>query len=232
MEGLAEMARIFELDRRLATTVSKQRDAGRFPLVIASNCISSVGTVGGCGDGRRLGVLWLDAHADFDVPEDNLSGFSDVMGLSILTGSAWQALRRTDPDFELVSEHNVVLAGARDLAAYQRDRLAGSKLTVVRGRIDSDEFADAVRCLRDHVDRLYLHVDLDVLDTGAGHANAYAAPGGPSLNAVLDRIRQTFSTFHVCAAAITAYDPACDPNGQILRAAQEIAATIGSASRC
>jgi arginase len=40
--------------------------------------------------------LWLDAHADFDTPEDNL-GFTDVMGLAILTGGCWRALRETIP---------------------------------------------------------------------------------------------------------------------------------------
>jgi arginase len=43
--------------------------------------------------------LWLDAHADFDTPEDNLTGFTDVMGLAILTGGCWRALRETIPGF-------------------------------------------------------------------------------------------------------------------------------------
>ena len=229
-ERTGELARIFELDRRLATAVAMQREAGRFPLVLAGNCISCVGTVGGCGGGRRLGVMWLDAHADFDTPEDNLSGYSDVLGLSILTGSAWPALRRTVPGLEPVVERNVILAGTRDLVPYQRDRLARSDVTVVPGRIDRGAFARAVGRLRERVGRVYLHVDLDVLDTGVGRANAYATPGGPDLDAVVDHIGRTFASFQVQAAAITAYDPACDPNRQILVAARQIATTIASAA--
>ena len=39
-----------------------------------------------------LGVVWFDAHADFDTAEDNRSGFFDVFALPILAGDAWQAL--------------------------------------------------------------------------------------------------------------------------------------------
>jgi arginase len=88
-----EITRIFELDRRLARHVARARARGAFPLVLAGNCISALGTTAGGQDGEPLGVVWLDAHADLDTPEDNLSGFTDVMGLSILTGSAWRALR-------------------------------------------------------------------------------------------------------------------------------------------
>jgi arginase len=40
----------------------------------------------------RIGVVWLEAHADFDTPEDTESSFFDGMGLSVLTGDAYPAL--------------------------------------------------------------------------------------------------------------------------------------------
>ena len=97
-ETLSEIARIFELDRRLARSVAEARGRGAFPLVLGGNCVSCLGTTAGA-PARRLGAVWLDAHADFDTPEDNLSGFTDVMGLAILTGGCWRALRETIPGF-------------------------------------------------------------------------------------------------------------------------------------
>ena len=225
-EEAGEMARIIELDRRLARAVHEARSAGSFPLVVAGNCISCVGTVGGCRGTSRLGVIWLDAHADFDTPEDNLSGFSDVMGLSILTGTAWQALSQTVPGFWPVDERDVVLGGTRDLADYQRDRLSESQTAVVPGQIDPRAFAGAIASLKARVDGVYLHVDLDVLDTTVGRANAYAADGGPCLPHLLERIGEVFAMLDVKAAAITAYDPASDPSGRILDAARQIAGEI------
>lgn len=227
-ETLPEVARIFELARRLALHVAAARDRDAFALVLGGNCVSCLGTTAGVAGGKDLGVVWLDAHADFDTPEDNLSGFTDVMGLSILTGNCWRALRETIPGFAVVDESRVVLAGTRALEPYQRDRLAASRVQVVPGAIVADARDAALDALRKQVERVYLHVDLDVLDTSVGRANAYAAPGGPGLDEVLAAIDATFRRFDVAAAAITAYDPRVDHSGTIGFAAGAIAADIAS----
>jgi arginase len=76
------------------------------------------------------------------------------------------------------------------------------------------------------VARVYLHVDLDALDVSVGRANPYAAPGGPSLDALLAGIDGVFDRFEVAAAALTAYDPRVDDDGGIAAAARSIAARI------
>lgn len=225
-QRLPEMARIFELDRRLATTVATAYRAGRFPLVLAGNCISCLGTVAGVRGEDRLGVVWFDAHADFDTPEDNLSGFSDVMGLSILTGGSWRALRETIPAFAAIEETDVILAGTRDLAPYQRAKLLGSGIEVFGGQIPDDALLTALRRLAERVDGIYLHVDLDVLGTSIGTANAHAAPGGPDLAHLLKAISNVFSAVAVCAASLTAYDPAYDKDRRMISAARQIAGEI------
>jgi len=65
-----------------------------------------------------------------------------------------------------------------------------------------------------------------VLDTAVGHANRYAAPGGPSLETVLTAIDATFDHATVLAAALTAYEPTADTDGKILAAARTIARRI------
>jgi arginase len=237
-EALPEIARIFELDRRLAAAVAGAIGAGRFPLILAGNCISCLGTVAGVGvgvgdggDGRRLGAVWLDAHADFDTPDDNLSGFSDVMALSILTGGSWRALRETIPGFRPIREEDVVMLGVRDLEPYQRQRLRRSPITVVGGRVDEHARDEALAALGCRVDGVYLHVDLDVLDTSVGTANRYAAPGGPRLGAVTDAIARVFATSPVRAASLTAYDPDHDPDLRILDAACRVAAAVIDGAR-
>src|SRR4051794_22929960 len=152
-----EVRRTIELDRRLAERVRAAVAGGAFPLVLAGNCNSSLGTVGGVG-AAGVGVVWFDAHADFDTPEDNVSGFFDVMALSTLTGSAWQAQRAKvcDP----VEESSVVLAAVRDLEPYQRSRIEASRLLLAPGALEG--FEDALDALA--VSRVYLHLDLDALD--------------------------------------------------------------------
>jgi arginase len=220
-EELPEIRRVMDLDRKLATRVAAARDEGRFPLVLAGNCNSCLGTVSGAGaDG--LGVAWLDAHADFDTPDDNVSGFFDVMGLSMLTGGSWQALCATIDGFAPIPEDHVILAAVRDLETYQRRAVDASSLRLVPGELDEDRFEAELAALRRSTEALYLHLDLDSLDAAEGRANEYAAEGGPS-SAQLERaVDHIFATGPVRAAALTAYDPGRDSDAGALSAARRL----------
>jgi arginase len=210
-----EVARIFDLLRAHAGAVRAAVRRGAFPLILAGGCISASATVAGAAEGRPTGAVWLDAHADLDTPEDNLSGSMDVQALSILTGSAWQAAGRTIAGFAPLPERDVCVVGVRDLADHQRERLAAS---AVRS-FDAAALAALPR-------RVYLHVDLDVLDTSVGTANRHAAAGGLGLEDVLGTIDATFDHAIVIAAALTAYEPPYDRSGTIRAAAHTIATRI------
>jgi arginase len=222
-----EITRIFVLLGALAHAVAAARARGAFPLVLAGGCISATGTVAGWGD-ADVGAVWLDAHADLDTPDDNRSGSMDVMALSLLTGSAWPALRATIPGVVAIPEARVALLGVRDLADYQRARVARSAAHTVAGAFSPADGAAAIARLPR---RVYLHIDLDVLDTSVGRANRYAAPGGPTLETVLATIDATFAHATVVAAALTAYEPAADRDDAILHAARTIATHIATLAR-
>jgi arginase len=160
-----EIVRVAEGDRRLARHVRVADDEGAFPLVLAGNCNSCLGTVAGLGPGAGgLGVVWFDAHADFDTCDRSL-GFFDGMGLAILTGNGWGLLTGTIPGFRPVDERDVLLVGVRDLEKHQRPPLEESALRALPGAsFASSEFIGALEELRPRGSRIYLHIDLDVLD--------------------------------------------------------------------
>jgi arginase len=224
-ESEAEIARTIELVRRLAGSVREAIGQGEFPLVLAGNCTSCLGTVAGLG-GEGLGVVWFDAHADFDDPEENTSGFFDVMGLAMLTGRGWRALRETIPGHRPIAEANVVLAGVRDLEPYQRERLDVAQVRAVPGSIDQGAFADAISGLAATASRAYLHVDLDSVDSAEARANEYAAAGGPSAAHLCECIGIACERLDVAGAAITAYDPSLDYDGRTLQLARTVAREI------
>ena len=229
-ESDPEIARVIRLLRRLAARVKRATADGAFPLVLAGNCNSCLGTTAGIGP-DDLGVVWFDAHADFDDPEENESGFFDVMGLAMLTGRGWRALRSTIVGHVPVPESSVILAAVRDLEPYQRRRLERSDLATVPGNIDPDRFDQALGDLANRVSRLYLHVDLDSIDAADAHANVYAAAGGPSLDRLLECLRLACARLPIAGAAITAYDPLFDGDGRTLAAARRVAAEIANGIR-
>jgi arginase len=215
-----EVARTFDLLRQLAADVRTAVTRGAFPLVLAGGCISAAATVAATG---AAGVVWLDAHADLDTPEDNRSGFLDVMALSMLTGGCWRAQRETIPGFRAIAERDVALLGVRDLAPYQAEQVHRAATRTASHAFDAAAARGAIATLPVP---LYLHVDLDVLDTSVGRANRYAAPHGPSLDTVLATVDAAFDHGRVAAAALSAYDPTADTDGAILAAAREIARRI------
>jgi arginase len=114
-----KIARTIELDRRLAALVRSTVDRDAFPLVLAGNCGSCLGTLAGLD--REVGIVWFDAHADFDTFEGNHSGFFDFMALSVATGTGWRALRESIPGFQpRRGEERRPRRGARPRAAPAR----------------------------------------------------------------------------------------------------------------
>jgi len=81
-----------------------------------------------------VGIVWFDAHADFNTPETTNSGFLDGMGLAIAVGHCWRSLSRTVEGFRPVREGNVVLVGGRGASPAEKERLSRSGETVVEGR--------------------------------------------------------------------------------------------------
>jgi len=170
----------------------------------------------------------VDADAfPFDTPDRSL-GFLDAMGLAVLTGSGWKHLRETIPGFAAVAENDVVLVGVRDVEDYQRPSLEASHLVRFEGgELREDGLSGALAALAGRVDGVYLHIDLDALDSSEGRANRFAASGGLSL-AVLERsVELVFRHAPVLAAAVTAYDPSLDQDRRVERAAGRVIAAIG-----
>jgi arginase len=221
-----EVARVFALNRRLGERVQSAVADGAFPLVLAGDCNSCLGTVAGCGT-DALGVVWFDAHADFDTPDDSLSGSLDGMGLAMLTGRGWQTLRDTVLDLAPIDEDHVVLAAVRDLEPAQRHRLRASRIRSLEGNNFSEaEFRAALDDLHDRAGRVYLHIDLDSLDPSEGTANQYSAPGGLSCAQLLARVADVFGRFDVVAASITAYNPDSDVDGRMATTATRVLAAV------
>jgi arginase len=221
-----EAARLFALSRRLAERVRSAVADGAFPVVLAGDCNSCLGTVAGCGT-SGLGVVWFDAHADFDDPEDTQSGSLDGMGLAMLTGRGWQALRETVPGLASIDEDHVVLVAVRDLEPAQRDRLHGSRIRFLEGNNFSEpDLRVVLDDLHDRAARVYLHIDLDSLDPSEGTANQYSTPGGLSCAQLMAAVADVFDRFDVVAASITAYNPDSDTDGRMATTAARLLAAV------
>jgi arginase len=222
---VAEVGTAFDFARQLAPIVAEARARGGFALTLSGNCITSVGTIGGLG-GARTGVLWFDAHGDFNTPETTLGGFLDGMALATVVGRCWTALASGVPGFAPVAEENVVLVGAGDLDPVESALLAGSAVTHLRADEAPVRLNAELEALARRVDRLYVHVDLDVLDGSEGRANAFAGGSGISRTDLLAAIAAAGRCCPIAAGAITAYDPGYDADGRIRATGIDVALAL------
>ena len=223
----AEIGTAFALHRRLAPAVAEARARGAFPITLSGNCNTAVGTIAGMG-ARNVGVLWFDAHGDFNTPESTTGGFLDGMALAMVTGRCWTRMTAGVPGFTAVAEENIVLVGARDLDPPEAELLSQSAVTHLTTDDATAKLAACMDALSRRVTSLYVHVDLDVLDESEGLANSYAGGRGLTLADLLRSIEIAASRVPLVAAAITAYDPGYDRTGSVCEAAITVGETLAT----
>lgn len=228
----AEIQTGFELMRMISGAVREARATNRLPIVLAGNCNTAIGTVAGLG-ADSTGVIWFDAHADFNTPETTTSGFLDGTALAILTGRCWTQLAATVPNFQPVADQRVCLVGTRDIDSLEGGLLDESAVEVVSPRQIRSTLGQTLSSINEHVDNAYVHLDLDVLDSGVAAANKFAVSGGLTLGDMDYALSQIAQTLRITGVALTAYDPAADRDGAAAAAAIRLlcaAATLAEQS--
>ena len=107
---------IVPMSRRAAGAVSTSMQAGTFPLVLGGDHSLSIGSIRGAAKFKKLGVIWIDAHADFNTEKTTPSGNIHGMPLAALCGFGDARLTQLwDEPLPVVDPRRVAIIGARDL---------------------------------------------------------------------------------------------------------------------
>ena len=227
-----EIGAAFAVNALLAQYVRNAVAGGRFPLVLAGDCSATLGALGGLGT-ERCGVIWFDAHGDFNTPETTVTGYFGGMPLAIAVGRGWRSLVSTIPGFAPVPESRVVLAGVRALDPQEAELLVQSCVTVIRAdAIRRDGARVALRpglAALNGVGRVHVHLDMDVLDPTEVRANRYGEPGGLTVESLGEALRTVAGQHEICAATLGAYDPAYDNTGRGAEAGLSLLVTLAEA---
>jgi arginase len=224
MSWRAEVQTSFELMRAVADEVRAARNAGRFPLVLSGNCLAAIGAIAGLGAGT--GVIWIDAHGDFNTPQTTMSGFLDGMTLATATGRCWLELARSIEGFEPVPDKAVVMLGVRDLDPGEGAALARSEIVRLGVMAAPKELERVLHSVGPMMERFYIHLDLDALDPGEGRANGYAVRAGFKSEQLQELLCKIASHLPVEAFTIAGYDPSYDSEGQVCALAFAAAAAV------
>jgi arginase len=202
-----------------ADIVAKNERDGYFTVGLLATCPSMPGLVAGLqhsGPTRepiKIGMLWLDAHPDFNTPETTRSGSLGGMPVAVATGRALQRLRldaRLDPP---LSDRHIVMGGVRltdPLEQHLLDQSFIEQLSVDDLRNMTPAVFAQLDRLNRLTDKIYVHIDMDVLDPREvmGHGNK--VPNGPSSEELARLFEAIFSRYPKASAIGFATIPATD----------------------
>ncbi len=161
---------IVPFSRRVAGAVATSIQNGHFPLVLGGDHSLSVGSVRGAAKHKKLGVIWLDAHADFNTHETSPSGNIHGMPLAALCGFGDPRLTALwDETPPVLDPSRAAILGARDLDPGEKDNLRAAGVMVQSmEQVDRIGMVAALEKVIERVskdvDGIYLSFDLDALD--------------------------------------------------------------------
>jgi arginase len=212
--------------------VATLRRQGDVPVGLLANCSSIMGMLGGLQRSGpssrplRVGLVFIDAHADFNTPETTLSGMLGGMPVAVASGRCLTRLRLKSGLDPALSDRHIVLGGLRDVDPLEQDLLDRSEIGLlstaeIRSRAPSID-REMAR-LSEISDLIYVHVDMDVLDPKEVPGHPLTVPDGPTSRELGAAIAQMFK--HPKAAAFgVASTPSGDkdPDGRSRQAAYNL----------
>ena len=170
---------------QLAETVETAVRAGRFPLVIGGDHSIAVGTMGGVAAVEpRQGLLWVDAHADFNTPETSPSGNIHGMPVAAILGEGPDSLVNVAGVNPKALEENTVIIGLRSVDRLEADRLRESRVSFFTMHdIDllgiASVIEEAIEILTSNgVENVHLSFDADAIDPRQAPGTGTPVVGG------------------------------------------------------
>jgi len=173
----------------LAKLVAEERRSGSLPVGLLANCSSILGMLSGLqrsgptAKPLRVGMVFVDAHGDFNTPETTLSGMLGGMPVAIAAGQCLTRLRMKTGLEPAVPTRHIVEICVRDTDPLEQELLDRSEiqqLTLEDVRTRSAALHREMQRLSDATDLIYIHVDMDALDPREVPGHPLTVPGGPT----------------------------------------------------
>ena len=209
--------------------VAAAQKQGRFTIGVLANCNSLMGMLAGLQRSGpplrplRIGLVWIDAHGDFNTPETTLSGMLGGMPVAVSAGMCLTRLRLQSGLDPALPTKYITMVAVRDTDPLEQDLIDRSDIehvTVEDVRSHPEEIRRQMDRLGALTDLIYVHVDMDVLDPEEVRGHPLTVPNGPTSEELAAALEVMFRHEKVAAfgVASTPHGPN-DPEGISKKAA-------------
>src|SRR5213082_2126443 len=191
--------------------VAEERRKGNLPIGLLANCNGLLGMLSGLQHSGpsakplRVGMVFVDAHGDFNTPETTLSGMLGGMPVAIAAGQCLTRMRIKAGLEPAVPTRHIVEMCVRDTDPLEQELLDRSdiqQLTLEDVRTRSANLHREMKRLSETTDVIYIHIDMDVLDPREVPGHPLAVPGGPTSIELAAALTEMFKYEKVAAFGV------------------------------
>lgn len=216
----------------LARRVELAKEEGFFPIVMGGDHSIAIGTIAGLSSfykkqGKKLGVVWVDAHADMNTPETSPTGNIHGMPLAVNIGLGADVLINLHGNFQKLDPKNVALIGIRDLDREEKRNVKARGINAYT-MADIDRLGifaviqEAISILKERVDVIHISFDVDGMDPGVAPGVGTPVQGGLRFRETHLIMETLAETGMVGSMEITEINPILDIRNQTAETAVEM----------
>ena len=193
---------------KIADAVAAARRSGAAILMTGGDCSHVTGVVGGLqdthGPALRLGLVWFDAHGDFNTPSTSQSGSLGGMPVAVCAGLAHPKWREGSHIEAPLPTNRIVLVGVRNLDRAEESLIRATGVTIAAPSpgFPGEPLQTAIERLSEQCDAVYLHIDADILDQTLVPSHGTGEPNGPDIAQTVAAIDAVMATGKVVALAL------------------------------
>jgi len=204
--------------RRVREKLIQGADPSKLTFLLGGECAFIVGSLAALKTKLKVrpGVVWMDAHGDFNTPETSPSGFIGGMALALACGRGPRLSPEIEASRPLLNEKQVVHVGSRSLDPEESESVMSSLKVFSAKDVKKNGARHVAREIADYLasscDWIVFHLDADVLDPSVMPAADFPEPGGLTGSEVVEIVRSLRETGKLKVVDMTAYNPRKDAN--------------------
>jgi arginase len=236
---------VYQVLKNVYSTIESLRLEKKFPIVLAGDHSTAAGTIMGikaANPERRLGVIWIDAHADLHTPYTTPSGNMHGMPLAMVaqldnlecksndpsadTLTYWEKIKKIGGELPKINPQDIVFISVRDTEApedfliekYGIKNFSTSEVRKLGVEIVAKQALDILR----ECDQIYISFDVDSLDSSISVGTGTPVPDGLTVEEALRLNEVLIKDKRVCCWEIVEVNPTLDTENAMAEIAFDV----------
>lgn len=236
---------VYQVLKNVYSTIESLRLEKKFPIVLAGDHSTAAGTIMGIKAAhpeKRLGVIWIDAHADlhtpFTTPSGNMHGMPLAMAMQLdnleckvnevgsETIAYWEKIKKIGGEFPKIDPQDIVFISVRDTEApedhlIKKYEIKNFSTQEVRELGIEKVATQALEVLKD-CEQIYISFDVDSLDSSISVGTGTPVPNGLTVEEAIQLNAELIKDKRVCCWEIVEVNPTLDTENTMAEAAFEV----------